>query len=223
MVAAFQTHFAAQNGHYARQGSRNNSLPISRGQIGFIFYMKGVHNTSLKRETVRAPTELLGEELCYHFTAKSGHGFQSRSVTSTAPCQWYKHTFLFCTFWCFNSPCLHEIRTSCAGPLICPNTGNSLYLFSFWATCLWTMKTSICYANLSSEPADVTFGEDPTFSTVVFFPRDCGIWFTFSFAPCVKHRCCLSAGWWGGDQELFVVSRVWSLRKAFREQGMHQH
>lgn len=44
----------------------------------------------------------------------------------------------------------------------------------------------------------------------------------FSFAPCVKRHCCLSAGWWGGDQELFVVSRVWSLRKAFREQGMPQ-
>lgn len=77
MVAAFQTHFAAQNDHYAQQGSSNNSLPISRGQIGFFFYMKGVHNASLKRETVCTPAELSGEELCYHFTAKSERVFRA--------------------------------------------------------------------------------------------------------------------------------------------------
>lgn len=33
VVTAFQTHFAAQNDHYAQQGSSSNSLPISGGQI----------------------------------------------------------------------------------------------------------------------------------------------------------------------------------------------
>lgn len=71
MVAAFQTRFAAQNDHHAQQGSSNNSLPMACGQMGgFFFYMKALHNTSLKRETVCTPTEL-SAELCHHFTAKS--------------------------------------------------------------------------------------------------------------------------------------------------------
>lgn len=41
------------------------------------FYMKGVHNASLKRETVCTPAELSGEELCYHFTAKSERVFRA--------------------------------------------------------------------------------------------------------------------------------------------------
>lgn len=71
VVAAFQTRFAAQNDHHAQQGSSNNSLPMACGQMGgFFFYMKALHSTSLKRETVCTPTEL-SAELCHHFTAKS--------------------------------------------------------------------------------------------------------------------------------------------------------
>lgn len=146
VVAAFQTRFAAQNDHHTQHGSSNNSLPMACGQMGgFFFYMKALHSTSLKRETVCTPTEL-SAELCHHFTAKSVSRADLSPALPLVSARMEAH-LLFSAFWCLNSPCLHDICSSHAGPLICPNTGNSLCLFSFWATCLWTTKTSICYAN----------------------------------------------------------------------------
>lgn len=44
-----------------------------------------------------------------------------------------------------------------AGPLICPDPGNSLSLFSFWAMCVCTLKTSLCYANSVLSPLTSRF------------------------------------------------------------------
>lgn len=60
IVTAFQTHFAAQNDHYAQQGSSSNSLPVSCGQIIWVFYMKVCTVLpSREKNDTHTPTKLL--------------------------------------------------------------------------------------------------------------------------------------------------------------------
>lgn len=138
LVTAFQTRFTAQWPYARWRGCGGSSVPISSRHIiwGF-FYEKCSQRFLQETNKAHAPAMLWGEELWYHFPAKR--------VSQAAPherCPWPAHgqkhiyTSLVCTFWRWNLPCLHENHAGHVGPLSCPNPGNSLFLFSFEATCL---------------------------------------------------------------------------------------
>lgn len=120
---------------------------IQAHYLGF-FLWKRSRRFLQETHEAHAPATLWGEELWYHFPAEH--------ISQAAPCErcpWpacgQKHIYisLVCTSWRWNLPCLHENHTGHVGPLSCPNPGNSLFPFSFGATCLWTVTTSLCYAN----------------------------------------------------------------------------
>lgn len=172
-MTAFQTHFAAQSDRYAQRGSSSNSLPISCGQIIWDFFLnESVHSASFKRKNdAHTPTKLLKGRALLSFYCQTSTCFQGRSTTSTAPCQYvWIEAHLFVLYFLTFKLALPSWKPHWSCWPIDLSWHREFTLPVFFLGNVFVKNEDInMLCKLSAEPTDVTFCEDPTFSTVLFF------------------------------------------------------
>lgn len=114
-----------------------------------------------------------------------------------------------------------------AGPLICPDPGNSLSPFSFWAMCVCTLKTSLCYANSVLSPLTSQFVKILrlvlfSLKTAVLGSHSPLRLLSASTAACVCEVMGRRAGAVGGQEGSELVGRLLARRERTDTKRQHE-